>query len=312
MESRVIAFIVIAFVIGSTIGYALTYMQVESLKSQLKELEKASKDVTELHKQLEKLKRENESLRKENEELKAKLSFNYVETIKSRGKLIVGTSADWPPFEYIGKDGKFAGIDIEIAKRIAQELGVELEIKDMKFAALIEALKNGQVDIIIADITPTAEREQQIDFSIPYYFSKGYAVLTVKDKNLNSIEDLYGKKIGVQLGTIQQDWAEENLKDKAEIITYNKVYPDMIFVLKRGDVDAIIVGDLIADVLIKKDPELKIAFYAGAATVGGAVGLPEDAEDLKYVVNMVIESLLEKGEMKKIFDSEIDKWLSET
>ncbi|MEM0087516.1 MAG: ABC transporter substrate-binding protein [Thermofilum sp.] len=236
---------------------------------------------------------------------------SYVEKIKSRGKLILGTSADWPPFEYVDAKGQYAGIDIEIAKRIAAELGVQLEVKDMKFAALIEALKKGDIDIILADMTPTAEREKEVDFSLPYYYSKGYAVVTLKTSAISSGADLLGKRIGVQLGTIQEDWAKENLEGKATVISYNRVYPEMVMVLKRGDIDAIIIGDTIASALVTKDPDLKIATYVGQPTIGAAVAVPQGAEDLKYVVNRVIERLIETGEISAIFQQETLKWLGE-
>ena len=277
MVNKMYVLLIVSLLIGFAIGYSTSLGEKNMLQNRIKELE-------------------------------MKLSPSYVEQIKKRGKLIVGTSADWPPFEYI-HEGEYAGIDMVIAQRIAQELGVELEIKDMKFDALIEALSNGMVDIIIADITPISEREKVIDFSIPYYFSKGYAVLTLKEANIDSVESLYGKKIGVQSGTIQQDWAEENLGGKAEIITYTRVYPDMIMVLKRGDVDAIIIGDTIGNALVSKDPSLKVAFYAGSATTGGAVGLRQGAEDLKYVVNKVLEEMIKSGEMQELFNSETLKWL---
>lgn len=278
METKVVALLVVSLVIGLAIGYAISIPEKQLLQNKI-------------------------------EELQAKLNPHYVDVIKKRGKLIVGTSADWPPFEYIDEKGNFAGIDIRIAQKIAEALGVELEVKDLKFAALIESLKNGQVDMIIADITPTSKRELQIDFSIPYYFSKGHAVVTLKNKGISTVKDLEGKKIGVQLGTIQQDWAEENIGNKAEILTYDRVYPEMVMVLKRGDIDVIIIGDTIASVLTEKDPDIVIAFYAGSATVGGAVGLPQGAEDLKFEVNKVLENLIESGEMKKIFSEEISKWL---
>ncbi|MEM2597263.1 MAG: ABC transporter substrate-binding protein [Thermofilum sp.] len=236
---------------------------------------------------------------------------SYVEKIKSRGKLILGTSADWPPFEYVDAKGQYAGIDIEIAKRIAAELGVQLEVKDMKFAALIEALKKGDIDIILADMTPTAEREKEVDFSLPYYYSKGYAVVTLKTSAISSGADLLGKRIGVQLGTIQEEWASENLKGKATVTSYNRVYPEMVMVLKRGDIDAIIIGDTIASALVVKDPDLKIATYVGQPTIGAAVAVPQGAEDLKHVVNRVIERLIETGEINSIFQQETLKWLGE-
>jgi ABC-type amino acid transport substrate-binding protein len=202
---------------------------------------------------------------------------SLVETIKSRGKLIVGTSADWPPFEYIDAKGNFAGIDIAIAERIARELGVQLEVKDMKFAALIEALKGGQV-------------------------------LKSKASEFKDEQSLYGKNIGVQLGTIQEEWANDHLKGKSNIVSYDRVYPEMVMTLKRGDLDALIVGDIIGQVLASRDPDLVVVMRLGSLS-GAAIGVPQGAEDLKYVVNKVIEDLTSSGEMDRIFQEEINKWL---
>ncbi|RLF03161.1 MAG: amino acid ABC transporter substrate-binding protein, partial [Thermoprotei archaeon] len=184
---------------------------------------------------------------------------SLLEKIKKRGVLIVGTSADWPPFEYIDKNGQYAGIDIEIVKKIAEALGVKLQIKDIKFDALIAALKGGEIDLVIADMTPTAEREKEVDFSKPY-FSDVFVFVSLKEAPISSIEDLYGKSVGVQQGTTQEDWAMENLKGKCEIKSYTKVYPDMVLVLERGDVSAILVSKTVAEVIIAKNPKLKIAF----------------------------------------------------
>lgn len=235
---------------------------------------------------------------------------SLVETIKSRGKLIVGTSADWPPFEYIDAKGNFAGIDIAIAERIARELGVQLEVKDMKFAALIEALKGGQVDLVIADLHHTAEREREIDFSKGYYVAYDAAVVVLKSRasEFKDEQSLYGKNIGVQLGTIQEEWANDHLKGKSNIVSYDRVYPEMVMTLKRGDLDAIIVGDIIGQVLASRDPDLVVAMRLGSLS-GAAIGVPQGAEDLKYVVNKVIEDLTSSGEMDRIFQEEINKWL---
>ena len=281
MQAKSLVWILVGLVVGAVIGYGITIPSQQAMQAKIASLEE-------------------------------KLHPKYVEKIKARGKLILGTSADWPPFEYVDKAGNVVGIDIEIAKRIAEELGVELEIKDMKFAALIEALRNGQIDLILADMTPTAKREQLVDFSIPYYFSKGNAIVTVKEKagQFLEVSDLEGKGIGVQLGTIQEEWAQTNLGEKARIVSYDRVYPEMVMALKRGDIDVIVVGDIIASVLMEKDPDLTIAFYAGGTRIGAAVAVPQGAEDLKFVVNSVIEKMLESGEMEEIFKGEIDKWLA--
>jgi len=235
---------------------------------------------------------------------------SLVETIKSRGKLIVGTSADWPPFEYIDAKGNFAGIDIAIAERIARELGVQLEVKDMKFAALIEALKGGQVDLVIADLHHTAEREREIDFSKNYYVAYDASVVVLKSRapEFKDEQSLYGKNIGVQLGTIQEEWANEHLKGKSNIVSYDRVYPEMVMTLKRGDLDALIVGDIIGQVLASRDPDLVVVMHLGSLS-GAAVGIPQGEEELKYVVNKVIEDLISSGEMDNIFQEEINKWL---
>jgi len=311
MDTKTIGLLLAAIIIGVAVGYAVSLPEKQALQSQLEELKQASQQVTELQSQIQQLQSQVQQLQKENEDLKNKLNPNLVEKIKARGKLIVGTSADWPPFEYI-KDGKVVGIDIEIAKKIAEALGVELEIKDMKFAALIEAVKNGIIDMAIADITPTAEREKVVDFSVIYYSSKGNVVVTLADKNISNMDDLKGLTVGVQLGTIQEDWAKENLEKTgiAKVVSYNKVYPDMVMVLQRGDVDALVLSEMVANVILKKVSGLKIAFIIKGNALGAAVALPPGAEDLKYYVNKVIQDLIESGEMDKIFEEQIAAWLA--
>ncbi len=150
----------IALVVGIAIGYAIGLPERQRLQAEISQLKEASAKLVELQEQVKALSSENEALKKQIAELQEKLTPRYVEKIKARGKLIVGTSADWPPFEYIDEKGNVIGIDIAIAKKIAEALGVELEIKDMKFAALIQALKAGIIDMILADMTPTPEREK--------------------------------------------------------------------------------------------------------------------------------------------------------
>jgi ABC-type amino acid transport substrate-binding protein len=235
---------------------------------------------------------------------------SQLDEIKSRGKLIVGTSADWPPFEYIDSAGRYAGIDMVLAEKIARELGVQLEVKDMKFAALIEALKGGQIDIILADIHPTAEREKVIDFTKNYYIAYDGSVLVLKKgaQNIRDEQSLKGKRIGVQLGTIQEEWAKEKLGAYSEIVSFDRVFPEMVMALKRGDLDAIIVGDIIGEVLAKRDPELQVVFKVGSLG-GAAIGVRQGSEELKYVINKLIEEMIDSGEMSRLFEEEIGKWL---
>jgi len=166
-----------------------------------------------------------------------------VDVIKKRGKLIVGTDATWPPWEWVMGD-KIVGWDIDIAREIAKALGVQLEIRDMRFAGLLEAVRRGDVDLAISAITWTSEREEALEFSMPYYLESIVVVTKAARTDINKVEDLYGKTVGVQIGTTHEEWAAENLEKpgKASVRRYDKVYPYMVEVLRRGDVDAIILA----------------------------------------------------------------------
>ncbi len=127
--------------------------------------------------------------------------------IKAKGRLVVGINADFAPFEFHtminGKD-TIAGFDLDMAKDIAKDMGVELELKELSFDALLTTLQSGQVDVIISGLSATAERRKTVDFSIPYY--KGEQVALTTKGNLakfNSFSDLKDKKIGVQLSSLQ-------------------------------------------------------------------------------------------------------------
>jgi len=233
---------------------------------------------------------------------------SLVEKIKERGKIIVGTSADWPPFEYIDSSGGYAGIDIEIAKEIAKKMGVELEIKDMGFDSLIAALKGGQIDIIIADMAITPERELEVDFSMPYFIDY-FVFVTLSSSDVKSIEDLYGEKIGVQTGTTQEEWANSVLAGNCTIVSYERVFPEMVLELKKGELKAILIGKFVADVIVSMDNDLKIAIEVPETTEYAAIAVPQGAEDLKFIVNQVIKELLETGKLKQIVEAEVEEFI---
>jgi polar amino acid transport system substrate-binding protein len=187
-----------------------------------------------------------------------------VDAVKKRGKLVVGTSADWPPYEYV-ENGKVAGIDIDIARRIAQRLGVSLEVRDMKFSALIEAVKRGDVDIVIADMSITPDRERQVLFSIPYQADSS-VVIARRGSQIKSVEDLKGRAVGVQVGTVQEGWAEKTLGNYSKIVRYDKVYPYMVEALRKGDLDAIVVGGVVGKAIVSKFPEFEPVTASASAT----------------------------------------------
>ena len=233
-----------------------------------------------------------------------------VEAIKKRGKLIVGTDATWPPWEWVMGD-KIVGWDVDIAREIANALGVQLEIRDMRFAGLLEAVRNGDVDLAISAITWTTEREKVLEFSMPYYLESIVVVTKATRNDINKVEDLYGKTVGVQIGTTHEEWAAANLEKpgKASVRRYDKVYPYMVEVLRRGDVDAIILDRSIATALVRKFPDLKIAFELPGSAGYISVAMPKCAQDLKLAVDQVIENLMQTGRLDEIMQKNFELFL---
>ena len=128
-------------------------------------------------------------------------------------KLIVGTSADFPPFENLEVvDGKetIVGFDIDLINEIAKELGVEVEIQDMDFNGLVAAVQSDKIDLAIAGMTPDDDRREKVDFSDPYFYASQTILVKeeVKDEYA-SMDDMVGKIVGSQLGTTSDDVISE-------------------------------------------------------------------------------------------------------
>ena len=136
-------------------------------------------------------------------------SSSVIDEIKANGKLTVGTSADYPPYEFHTEiDGKdtIVGFDMAIAQAIADDLGVDLEIVDMSFDNLLMSLANGEFDMVIAGITSNEERKKAVDFSDPYLVSKSLILVTSENADkYKTLDDLKGAKGGAQTGTITYD-----------------------------------------------------------------------------------------------------------
>lgn len=225
-----------------------------------------------------------------------------LEKIKEDGKLVIGTSADYPPYEFHNlEDGKdeIVGFDIAIAKIIAKDLGVELEIKDMGFDGLLPALKADKVDIIIAGMTPTEDRKKSVDFSKVYYTAVQKALVSTENKDvLKSVEDLTGKKIGVQRATIQEEIAKEQIKD-AEIKALTSI-ADLVMQLKSNKIDAVIAEGPVSGAYAKNIEGIEIAnIKFETEDSGSAVAINKGNEDLVEAINSTLDRLIEEKEIEK-------------
>lgn len=213
--------------------------------------------------------------------------------------LVMATSPDYPPFESLDVDGEFVGFDIELAKLIAEELGMELEIRDMKFDGLIGALQAERVDMVLSGMSATENRRQNVDFSIEYH-SSGEMFVTRKDDPMTDLADLEGKTVGVQLGTIQEEGAKA-------------IQEDYDFELKALDDAQMLVQELITNRVdvIYLDKQVAKGFIEAQdlagfddptdASPGMAVALPKGSALLEDV-NAALESIIDSGKLQELED----------
>ena len=209
--------------------------------------------------------------------------------IKESGKLVVGTEAQYAPYEFKDLDANFAGCDMWLAQQIADALGVELEVVDMSFDGIIPAVQSSQVDIGIAAFTVTEERAQVIDFSEVY--EKSPQAVIVKKGNeatYSTKESFAGQKVGAQKGTVQSLLIKNVLSD-SELFELDK-YPELGMEVAAGNIAALVVDSAVADALIKSNPELALAafeFDPNEVNYGKAAVIAKGNEDFVAAVNEV-------------------------
>ncbi len=218
----------------------------------------------------------------------------------SSNKLVMATNAAFPPYESV--DGnEIVGIDPEIAKLIADDLGKELVIEDMAFDSIIAAVQTGKADIAMAGMTVTEDRKQNIDFSDPY--TEAAQVIVVKtDSAVASPDDLAGKTIGVQIGTTGDIYAEDI--ENATIERYSK-YFEAINALVQGKIDAVIVDREPAKVFVNDNAELKL-IDEEFTVEEYAIGVSKENTQLLNDINASLKKLQESGKIDEI----INKYIS--
>ncbi|MGG1664315.1 transporter substrate-binding domain-containing protein [Brevibacillus sp. NRS-1366] len=217
-------------------------------------------------------------------------------------KLVMATSADYPPYEFHdtsgGKD-EIVGLDVDIAKYIAKELGLELEIKDMDFNGLLPALQANRADFVMAGMTPTEERKKSVAFTETYYEAKN-TIVAKTGSHLMKMEDLSGKKVVVQLGSTQQSAVQEAAQTikGIEVTPLNKI-GDLIQELKSGRAQAAIIEDTVARGYVESSQDLEMNPISDNGENAYAIALPTDSSHVEKF-NQAIKKLKESGELDKL------------
>lgn len=225
--------------------------------------------------------------------------------IKKAGTIIMGTSADYAPYEFHKNiDGKdtIVGFDVEIAKAIAADLGVKLEIKDIGFDGLLAALNAGKVDFVISGMTPNEERLKSVDFSKIYYTAQQVIMVRTDDKDkFKSMDDLKKATVGVQTASIQEDIAKEQLQG-AKIKSIAKI-TDLALELKNKKIDAIIMESPVANGYVTKNKDLVISSVKPEADeAGSAIAIKKGNDTLTAEINKSLDKLIKDKTIDKLVD----------
>ena len=221
-----------------------------------------------------------------------------VQAIQVAGVLVVGTSADYPPYEFhteIDGQDTIVGFDIAIAQYFADSLGVELKVVDMAFDSLLISLSKGDFDLVMAGLTPSEERKKAVDFTDVFFSNKQIVIIRKDDDALyNTTGDLVGKKGGAQTGTVQMELGA-NVVGADNVVGLTK-FQDLIMELKSGKIDAVFTNSMTAAAYVSGNPDLEIKDIGiDYEETGFAGGVQKGNEDLVEYLNGAIAEMQEKG-----------------
>jgi polar amino acid transport system substrate-binding protein len=232
----------------------------------------------------------------------SKKEIGKIEKIKKAGVIVIGTSADYPPYEFRllpEMEDEIVGIDIDIAEAIADDLNVKLKVKNVVFNNLFDELNSGNVDLILAGLAPSENRKKIVDFSIPYYQAIQNMLIRSKDKEkIKILEDLRGKTVGTQMGSIQEDMARSMIVG-ANFVTLPTIQ-NLIDALKNNKLDAVILEKPVADayVFINKD-FLNLECNSDRTPLGSAAAVKKGNADLLARVNQILERLIKDNKISQ-------------
>ncbi|MBE5781334.1 MAG: transporter substrate-binding domain-containing protein [Clostridiales bacterium] len=221
--------------------------------------------------------------------------------ILEKGELEFTTSPDYPPYEFVNPelsgDEQYVGADVELAKYIADQMGVKIKFEIMDFDGVLTNMTQGLSDLAVSGLSPKPDRQEAMDFTIEYDGSgEGYhgVMIPVSEKaNYKEFADFKGKTIGVQNGSLQEELANIHLKD-ANIKPIVKL-GDGVMMLNNGTIDGLVIASTTGDSYIKNYDNLCMSYVVlDSSNVGMAAAVPKGEDDLLAVVNYIIEDVLEQ------------------
>ncbi|MCQ2425953.1 MAG: ABC transporter substrate-binding protein [Lachnospiraceae bacterium] len=229
-----------------------------------------------------------------------------VEDIKKEGKLVVYTEAGFAPYEFI-YDNKLVGVDVDVMTKVAEKLGVELDIHDVNFDTIVGAVQSGKAMVGAAGITITEDRKKSVDFSHPYTKTEQYVIVKA-DKDIPTVEDLKGKNIGVQQGTTSDILVDNLIKDGTlDGTTLTGYNTPALAAAALDKIDAVVTDKLTAQIIVKgsndslkTDKLLKADGNVAAEPEAYGYAVAKGSEELLAVINEVVDEMIASGEISAL------------
>lgn len=214
--------------------------------------------------------------------------------------LIMGTSADYKPFEFVdsAKGEEIIGYDIDLARMIGEKIGFDVKIQDMDFNSLIPALQAGKIDFVISGMSPNEEREKVVDFSEPYNETKQVLVVK-KESGIKTTADLVGKTVGVQTASIQEKMAQELVKTIDFKTESRTRVPEIVQDMLAKRLDAGIIENGVAEGYVKKNDKLTMVQIKEQVPDYKAIAVAEGSE-LKGQIDKALKELVKEGKIKEL------------
>lgn len=220
------------------------------------------------------------------------------------GKLVMGTNAAFPPFEFTtstGLVGEFDGIDVAIANNIAESMGKTLEVADMDFDGLIAAVSTGKVDMVAAGMTATDERRQSVDFSDTYFVASQVMVVAADNTDITKADDLKeGKKVGVVLGYTGDGIVTDDLQVAEENITRANRGIDIVQDVKNGKLDAVVIDSATGKALAEKNGLKVVEDPEAFESEEYAIAVKKGNTELLEKINATLAEMKANGEIDEL------------
>ena len=224
-----------------------------------------------------------------------------LEDVQKAGKLIVGVEGTYPPFTYHDDAGDLVGFDIEVAKAVAEKLGVEAEFVESGWDSLLAGVDSGRLDTVINEVGISEEREEKYDFSDPYFYIQSQVVVKSDNDSIHSAEDLDGKKVATNVTNIHVPWYEAQGAEVVSIDTSGEA-ADMLL---SDRVDFISFNTVILADYLKEHPEapMKVAFAVPDSEEQIAIPVRKGETALLDAINQALKELRDDGTLAGISDS---------